>query len=88
MPPMLVYMPSIPTCAVLQTVQYIQPHHSAQLAQAELLVIDEAAAIPLPTVSRAEHALSSAEHALTRSQRKHCGDIGCQLTYVTMCSKP
>ena len=36
--------------AWLQTVQYIQPHHHAQLAQAELLVIDEAAAIPLPMV--------------------------------------
>jgi hypothetical protein len=35
----------------LQTVQYIQPHHAAQrLGQAELLVIDEAAAIPLPMV--------------------------------------
>ena len=33
-----------------QTVQYIQPHDHARLAQAELLVIDEAAAIPLPTV--------------------------------------
>ena len=33
-----------------QTVQYIQPQHHARLAQAELLVIDEAAAIPLPLV--------------------------------------
>jgi hypothetical protein len=33
-----------------QTVQYIQPQHHARLAQAELLVIDEAAAIPLPVV--------------------------------------
>eukprot|EP00798_Chlamydomonas_sp_ICE-L_P008257 gene8257-1526_t len=33
-----------------QTVQYIQPQDHARLAQAELLVIDEAAAIPLPTV--------------------------------------
>lgn len=33
-----------------QTVQYIQPQHAAQLSQAELLVIDEAAAIPLPVV--------------------------------------
>ncbi|GAB4815551.1 hypothetical protein N2152v2_002597 [Parachlorella kessleri] len=33
-----------------QTVQYIQPQHHASLAQAELLVIDEAAAIPLPLV--------------------------------------
>ena len=31
-----------------QTVQYIQPQHHERLAQAELLVIDEAAAIPLP----------------------------------------
>ena len=30
--------------------QYIQPQHAAQLSQAELLVIDEAAAIPLPVV--------------------------------------
>ncbi|KAF6255647.1 GNAT acetyltransferase 2-domain-containing protein [Scenedesmus sp. NREL 46B-D3] len=33
-----------------QTVQYIQPQHANRLAQAELLVIDEAAAIPLPLV--------------------------------------
>jgi N-acetyltransferase 10 len=33
-----------------QTVQYIHPQHHAALAQAELLVIDEAAAIPLPLV--------------------------------------
>ncbi|KAK9836541.1 hypothetical protein WJX74_002758 [Apatococcus lobatus] len=33
-----------------QTVQYIQPQHHAQLSQAELVVIDEAAAIPLPLV--------------------------------------
>jgi hypothetical protein len=34
-----------------QTVQYIQPHHAAgRLGQAELLVIDEAAAIPLTLV--------------------------------------
>ena len=30
--------------------QYIQPQHHARLAQAELVVIDEAAAIPLPVV--------------------------------------
>ena len=30
--------------------QYIQPQHNEKLAQAELLVIDEAAAIPLTTV--------------------------------------
>jgi tRNA(Met) C34 N-acetyltransferase TmcA len=36
--------------AVLQTVQYIQPQHANRLTQAELLVIDEAAAIPLPLV--------------------------------------
>ena len=34
----------------VQTVQYIQPQHAAQLSQAELVVIDEAAAIPLPVV--------------------------------------
>lgn len=34
----------------MQTVQYIQPQHHARLSAAELLVIDEAAAIPLPLV--------------------------------------
>ena len=33
-----------------QTVQYVQPQHVPGLANAELLVIDEAAAIPLPMV--------------------------------------
>lgn len=33
-----------------QTIQYINPKDSAQLGQAELVVIDEAAAIPLPLV--------------------------------------
>uniref|UniRef100_A0A2P2M6I1 RNA cytidine acetyltransferase n=1 Tax=Rhizophora mucronata TaxID=61149 RepID=A0A2P2M6I1_RHIMU len=33
-----------------QTIQYIQPHEHEKLSQAELLVIDEAAAIPLPVV--------------------------------------
>ncbi|XP_024541678.1 RNA cytidine acetyltransferase 1 [Selaginella moellendorffii] len=33
-----------------QTIQYIQPQDHAKLAQAELLIIDEAAAIPLPMV--------------------------------------
>ncbi|XP_044254594.1 RNA cytidine acetyltransferase [Tribolium madens] len=33
-----------------QTIQYIQPTDSQRLSQAELLVIDEAAAIPLPYV--------------------------------------
>ncbi|KAI3892901.1 hypothetical protein MKX03_012417 [Papaver bracteatum] len=33
-----------------QTIQYIQPHEHEKLTQAELLVIDEAAAIPLPIV--------------------------------------
>ena len=33
-----------------QTIQYIQPTDTAALSQAELLVIDEAAAIPLPLV--------------------------------------
>ena len=48
-----------------QTVQYIQPHHCAQLAQAELLVIDEAAAIPLPTVRAMLRASAMcAEHLL------------------------
>jgi N-acetyltransferase 10 len=36
--------------AAAQTVQYIQPQHHARLSAAELLVIDEAAAIPLPLV--------------------------------------
>eukprot|EP00300_Choanocystis_sp_HF-7_P007698 c15461_g1_i1.p1 GENE.c15461_g1_i1~~c15461_g1_i1.p1 ORF type:complete len:1046 (-),score=255.99 c15461_g1_i1:31-2880(-) len=34
-----------------QTIQYIKPHHAHLLSQAELVVIDEAAAIPLPLVS-------------------------------------
>ncbi|KDP28681.1 hypothetical protein JCGZ_14452 [Jatropha curcas] len=33
-----------------QIVQYIQPHENVKLCQAELLVIDEAAAVPLPVV--------------------------------------
>ncbi|KAJ8768500.1 hypothetical protein K2173_022593 [Erythroxylum novogranatense] len=33
-----------------QTIQYIQPHEHEKLSQVELLVIDEAAAIPLPVV--------------------------------------
>lgn len=33
-----------------QTIQYVQPHHADRVSQAELLVIDEAAAIPLPIV--------------------------------------
>lgn len=35
-----------------QTIQYIQPSDDAMLGQAELVVIDEAAAIPLPLVRR------------------------------------
>lgn len=35
-----------------QTIQYIQPHDAYTLGQAELLVIDEAAAIPLPLVKK------------------------------------
>lgn len=35
---------------VLQTVQYILPQHYHKLTQAELVVIDEAAAIPLTIV--------------------------------------
>ncbi|KAF1313273.1 N-acetyltransferase 10, partial [Globisporangium splendens] len=35
-----------------QTIQYIQPNHHEKLAQAELLAIDEAAAIPLPVVKK------------------------------------
>ncbi|KAJ2324368.1 N-acetyltransferase 10, partial [Coemansia sp. RSA 2681] len=35
-----------------QTIQYIQPQDAFTLAQAELVVIDEAAAIPLPLVRR------------------------------------
>lgn len=31
-------------------IQYIQPHEHEKLSQVELLVIDEAAAIPLPVV--------------------------------------
>ncbi|KAF9678780.1 hypothetical protein SADUNF_Sadunf07G0071300 [Salix dunnii] len=33
-----------------QSIQYIQPHEHEKLSQVELLVIDEAAAIPLPVV--------------------------------------
>ncbi|RLN30293.1 UPF0202 protein [Panicum miliaceum] len=33
-----------------QTIQYLKPHDHGKLSQVELLVIDEAAAIPLPTV--------------------------------------
>ena len=33
-----------------QTIQYITPSNDRVLSQAELLVIDEAAAIPLPVV--------------------------------------
>eukprot|EP00163_Fabomonas_tropica_P026614 TRINITY_DN4953_c0_g1_i1.p1 TRINITY_DN4953_c0_g1~~TRINITY_DN4953_c0_g1_i1.p1 ORF type:complete len:1080 (+),score=290.07 TRINITY_DN4953_c0_g1_i1:115-3354(+) len=35
-----------------QTIQYIQPQDYVKLGQAELLVIDEAAAIPLPVVKK------------------------------------
>ncbi|CAM9646398.1 unnamed protein product [Phaeothamnion confervicola] len=35
-----------------QTIQYIQPHNHEKLSHAELLAIDEAAAIPLPVVKR------------------------------------
>ena len=35
-----------------QTIQYILPTETAKLSQAELLAIDEAAAIPLPTVKK------------------------------------
>ncbi|XP_043690354.1 RNA cytidine acetyltransferase 1 [Telopea speciosissima] len=33
-----------------QTIQYLQPHEHEKLSQVELLVVDEAAAIPLPVV--------------------------------------
>lgn len=35
---------------ILMFVQYIQPHEHEKLSQVELLVVDEAAAIPLPVV--------------------------------------
>ncbi|EKX39913.1 hypothetical protein GUITHDRAFT_59665, partial [Guillardia theta CCMP2712] len=35
-----------------QTIQYVQPQHSHFLSQAELVVVDEAAAIPLPLVKK------------------------------------
>lgn len=35
-----------------QTIQYVEPSDSARLAQAELVIVDEAAAIPLPTVKK------------------------------------
>ena len=40
------------TRAHRQTIQYILPQHAERATQAELLVIDEAAAIPLPTVQK------------------------------------
>lgn len=48
LPPPPCHQPS--PCDGVQTVQYILPQHHTKLAQAELLIIDEAAAIPLPTV--------------------------------------
>ena len=33
-------------------IQYIDPHESTKLSQAELLIVDEAAAIPLPIVKQ------------------------------------
>lgn len=36
---------------ILIKLQYIQPHEHEKLSQVELLVIDEAAAIPLPIVN-------------------------------------
>ena len=33
-----------------QTIQYIEPQDNAQLAQAELVIVDEAAAIPITLV--------------------------------------
>lgn len=52
-------MPCVPSkyrhlilCNLLQTIQYIQPQHYGKLGQAELLVVDEAAAIPLPIVKK------------------------------------
>lgn len=35
-----------------QVIQYIQPSESVKLTQAELLIIDEAAAIPLPLTQK------------------------------------
>ena len=35
-----------------QVIQYIDPHESTKLSQAELLIVDEAAAIPLPIVKQ------------------------------------
>jgi len=35
-----------------QNIQYIEPHESSKLSQCELLIIDEAAAIPLPLVKK------------------------------------
>ena len=36
----------------LQVIQYIQPSESVKLSQAELLIVDEAAAIPLPLTQK------------------------------------
>ena len=58
-----------------QTIQYIAPQHTDVLAQAELLVIDEAAAIPLPLVKSlmgpyAHHTLK--RHLRPKNCRSQC----------------
>ncbi|ESS66257.1 hypothetical protein TCDM_05153 [Trypanosoma cruzi Dm28c] len=74
-----------------QTVQYISPHDAPKFAQAELAIIDEAAAIPLPvvkqmlgpylvflssTVSGYEGTGRSLSMKLVADMRKHCGSDG------------
>ncbi|RNF02567.1 nat10 protein [Trypanosoma rangeli] len=71
-----------------QTVQYISPHDASKFAQAELAIIDEAAALPLPvvkqmlgpylvflssTVSGYEGTGRSLSMKLVADMRKHCG---------------
>ncbi|KAJ9534735.1 hypothetical protein QJQ45_013106 [Haematococcus lacustris] len=56
-----------------QTVQYILPQHHAKLAQAELLIIDEAAAIPLTTELSAEVRLGKGIGKAWKKVRKGIG---------------
>ncbi|RNF20921.1 nat10 protein [Trypanosoma conorhini] len=71
-----------------QTVQYISPHDASKFAQAELAIIDEAAALPLlvvkqmlgpylvflsSTVSGYEGTGRSLSMKLVADMRKHCG---------------
>jgi len=46
------YVPELLLMVSLHSLQYIHPADSVKLGQAELVVIDEAAAIPLPLVKK------------------------------------